>query len=185
MRFAVVLLAATALGCAGKPQPAAPDPAIVAAAPDTVTIRDPETERELARARVQLLERNARLADMERRLAEATTELVRAMARLRTLATRAEAASKEAQRIAPEAGETLYAQARILYYGYLDYPRALATLEEAAKSLPNSAEVTLTRALLYRRFGRWQEAYALFVRSSELNPRDLSAYIVGKSTGKH
>jgi TolB-like protein len=90
---------------------------------------------------------------------------------------RAEAALKEAQRIAPEAGETFYAQARITYYGYYDFTRALATLEEAAKSLPNSAEVTITRALLYRRFGRWQEAYALFVRSSELNPRDLLPYI--------
>ncbi|MEO6059171.1 MAG: SH3 domain-containing protein [Candidatus Limnocylindria bacterium] len=97
MRFAVVLLAATAIGCAGKPHPAAPAPAIVRAAPDTVTVRDPETERELARARVQLLERTARLADMERRLAESTTEVVRAMARLRTLATRAEAASAIAE----------------------------------------------------------------------------------------
>ena len=35
----------------------------------------------------------------------------------------------------------------------------------------------MTRALLYRRFGRWQEAYALFVRASELNPQDLSGYI--------
>ncbi|MFL6515171.1 MAG: hypothetical protein ACJ8M1_09135, partial [Chthoniobacterales bacterium] len=89
---------------------------------------------------------------------------------------RAEAALREAQRIAPKAGETLHAQARVTYYGYLDYTTALATLEEAAKSLPNSAEVTMTRALLYRRFGRMQEAYALFVRCSELNPRDLVAY---------
>jgi tetratricopeptide (TPR) repeat protein len=35
----------------------------------------------------------------------------------------------------------------------------------------------MTRALLYRRFGRWQEAYAQFVRASELNPQDLLAYI--------
>jgi TolB-like protein/class 3 adenylate cyclase len=90
---------------------------------------------------------------------------------------RAEAALKEAQRIAPEAGETLHAQARVTYYGYLDFTGALTTLEEAAKSLPNNAEVTMTRAFLYRRFGRWQEAYALFVRSSELDPRDLLAYI--------
>ncbi len=91
--------------------------------------------------------------------------------------TRAEAALKEAQRIAPEAGETLHAQSRVIYYGYYDFPRALATLELAAKSLPNNAEVTLTRGLLYRRFGRWQEAYAQFVRSTELNPQDLLAYI--------
>lgn len=66
-------------------------------APETVTVRDPELERELARSRVQLLERTAQLADMDRRLGEATTEVVRAMARLRTLATRAEAASAIAE----------------------------------------------------------------------------------------
>ena len=89
---------------------------------------------------------------------------------------RAEAALKEAQHIAPEAGETLHAQARIIYYGYLDFPRALTTLERAAKLLPNSAEVTLTRAFLYRRFGRWQEAYDQFERATELNPQDPTGY---------
>src|SRR5207253_2747380 len=91
--------------------------------------------------------------------------------------TRAEASLQEAKRLAPEADETYYAQSRVAYYGYLDFTRAQGNLEQAAKSLPNNADVTLTRALLYRRFGRWQEAYALFVRASELNPRDLSGYI--------
>jgi len=91
--------------------------------------------------------------------------------------TRAEAALREAQRLAPDAGETYYAQSRVTYYGYNDFKGALANLEQAAKSLPNRAEVALTRGLLYRRFGRWQEAYAQFVRSSELNPQDLLSYI--------
>jgi TolB-like protein/class 3 adenylate cyclase len=97
---------------------------------------------------------------------------------------RAEAALKEAQRIAPEAGETLHAQARVIYYGYLDFPRALATLERAAKLLPNSAEVTLTRAFLYRRFGRWQEAYAQFERATELNPQDPTGYYSAADTAR-
>ena len=91
---------------------------------------------------------------------------------------RAEAALKEAQRLAPEAGETLHAESRVIYYGYADFKRALATLEQAAKTLPNNAEVAMTRALLYRRFGRWQEAYSLFVRETELNPHDLTAYLL-------
>jgi TolB-like protein len=89
---------------------------------------------------------------------------------------RAEAALKEAQRLTPEAGETLHAEARVIYYGYRDFSRALATLERAAKLLPNSAEVTLTRAFLYRRFGRWQEAYAQFQRATELSPEDPTGY---------
>ena len=103
MRHAVPLLvAAFAIGCAGKPQPVAtpapaPAPTVVHAPPETVIVRDPDLERELARTKVLLLERTARLADMDRRLEEATTEVVRAMARLRTLATRAEAASAIAE----------------------------------------------------------------------------------------
>jgi TolB-like protein/class 3 adenylate cyclase len=89
---------------------------------------------------------------------------------------RAEAALKEAHRLAPEAGETLHAEARVIYYGYRDFRRALTTLERAANLLPNSAEVTLTRAFLYRRFGRWQEAYAQFERATELNPQDPTGY---------
>jgi TolB-like protein len=90
--------------------------------------------------------------------------------------TRAETALKEAQRIAPEAGETYYAQSRVIYYGYRDFNKALMILEQAAKTLPNSADVTLTRALLYRRFGRWQEAFAQFQRTMELNPQDPFSY---------
>lgn len=98
MRFAVLLvLAASAIACAGKPSTTTPTPRDRRDAAGAVTVRDPDTERELSRLKVQLLERNARLADMDRRLAEATTEVVRAMARLRTLATRAEAASAIAE----------------------------------------------------------------------------------------
>ena len=100
MRLLAVLLAATTLGCAAKPQPApspVPAPTPVAATVETVTVRDPDMAQELGRTKVLLLERNAKIADMERRLNEATTEVVRAMARLRTLATRAEAASAIAE----------------------------------------------------------------------------------------
>ena len=108
MRVAIVILAVAVVACTPALPPAAPPAPVVAAptpppapvvvaAPETVTVRDPETERELARLRVQLLERSAQLAEMERRLGETTTEVVRAMARSRTLATRAEAASAIAE----------------------------------------------------------------------------------------
>lgn len=100
MRFVVLpFLLLAAASCGGAPQRTAPAPApaTVRAVPETVTVRDPVMAGELARTKVLLLERNARIADMVRRLAEATTEVVRAMARLRTLATRAEAASAIAE----------------------------------------------------------------------------------------
>jgi len=100
------------------PVVAAPPPAPVRAAPETVTVRDPDLERESARLRMSLLERSAQLADVQRRLDEATTEVVRAMARSRTLATRAEAASAIAeaevtlQRLRGGAGQQVPPEAR-------------------------------------------------------------------------
>jgi TolB-like protein/class 3 adenylate cyclase len=98
---------------------------------------------------------------------------------------RAEEALKGAQRLAPQAGETFHAESRVIYYGYGDFKRALAILEQAAKTLPNNAEVAMTRALLYRRFGRWQEAYSLFVRETELNPHDLTAYLLAAAVAQN
>lgn len=116
-------------------------------------------------------------------LAEANTQLYRNDPSKPEFRSRADSAVKEAKRIAPDAGETLHAEARLIYYGERDYHKALAKLEEAAQSLPNSAEVTTTRALLYRRFGRFQEALAQFNRASELNPEEpFNYYTAGVAT---
>jgi TolB-like protein/class 3 adenylate cyclase/tetratricopeptide (TPR) repeat protein len=125
---------------------------------------------------VELLEqavaRDRQFADGYRALAEANIQLSRYEMVTHDYRDRAEQALKDAQRIAPEAGETILAQARIIYYGYYDFEKALTTLERAAKLLPNNIEVIVTRALLYRRFGRWQEAFAQLERAAELNPKD-------------
>ncbi len=103
MRVSLVVLAAVLTACAARqPPPAAPTPvaavpAPACAAPETVTVKDPDTMRELARLRMGLLERSAQLDATQDRLDEATTEVVRAMARSRSLATRAEAASAIAE----------------------------------------------------------------------------------------
>ncbi len=102
MRITPLLLAAPLAACAGAPAPSqAPAPVQAAAparaAPETVTVRDPEAQREVVRLRIALLERSAQLAEAQQRLDETTTEVVRAMARSRTLATRAEAASAMAE----------------------------------------------------------------------------------------
>lgn len=112
MRIALTLgLVITGLtACAGHPHASgtAPVPADAAAPPHRAPVpapaRNPESDREIARLRSQLQERNGeitglqgQIADLQRRLSEAMNEAVRAMARLRTLATRAEAASAMAE----------------------------------------------------------------------------------------
>jgi len=104
MRFLLVMLSvAVVAACASRqPPPAAPPPVVVPPPPPapetvTVTVRDPDLERENLRLRMSLMERSAQLAAATRRLDEATTDVVRAMARLRSVATRAEAASAIAE----------------------------------------------------------------------------------------
>lgn len=102
-RLGTLLLgAASSIGCSGHAAAPAPAPAATARSdstrpPRVVTVRDTALEHEAASLRLQLLERDAQVADLQRRLDEAMTEVVRAMARMRTLATRAEAASAMAE----------------------------------------------------------------------------------------
>jgi hypothetical protein len=100
MRVTPLLLAVPLAACAGRqatPNAPAPTRAAARAAPEIVTVRDPDAQREVVRLRMALFERSAQLAESQQRLDEATTEVVRAMARSRTLATRAEAASAMAE----------------------------------------------------------------------------------------
>lgn len=64
---------------------------------DTVTIRDPELERRLGRLELQLLEKEAQVADLQLRLDDTREEVVRTLAKLQTVASRAEAASGMAE----------------------------------------------------------------------------------------
>ena len=105
--LALALTVASLTACAKHQQESAPTP--VRADPSApqqarAQARNPEADREIARLRSQLQDRNAQIeglqgeiADLQRRLTEAMSEAVRAMARLRTLATRAEAASAMAE----------------------------------------------------------------------------------------
>jgi hypothetical protein len=97
----LVLLAA----CGSRPEPAPrpapaliPDPAPVSVLAETVTVvRDPALERDLADARLRLLELRAQIGDLREQLDEARREVVRSLAKLQTGASRAEAASAMAE----------------------------------------------------------------------------------------
>jgi TolB-like protein/Tfp pilus assembly protein PilF/predicted Ser/Thr protein kinase len=94
----------------------------------------------------------------------------------------ADAALKEAFRIRPNAGEAHLAKAWHLYNGHLDYDAALAELQIARRSLPNSPGIFSLTAYIQRRQGRWEEAIRNLERAIELDPRDLDRlYQIGVS----
>jgi TolB-like protein/Tfp pilus assembly protein PilF len=86
----------------------------------------------------------------------------------------AEAAVQEAFRIRPNAGEAHYVRAWHLYNGYLDYEGALAELEVARRSLPNSPGIFFLMGCIQRRQGRWEESTRNLERALELDPRNVN-----------
>jgi uncharacterized coiled-coil protein SlyX len=103
LRPVILLIAAAALTACASSTP----PSSTTATPrratatrqrvETVTVRDPELERRLARLELRVLEKEAHVDELQRRLDDARDEVVRTMAKLRTLASRAEAASAMAE----------------------------------------------------------------------------------------
>jgi uncharacterized coiled-coil protein SlyX len=79
-----------------------PDPAPTRTTParvvrETVTVRDPELERRLARLELRTIEKETQVDELQTRLEDARDEVVKTMAKLETLASRAEAASAMAE----------------------------------------------------------------------------------------
>jgi uncharacterized coiled-coil protein SlyX len=85
-----------------KPEPA-PAPQTTPTRPvtrvvrETVTVRDPELERRVARLELRVIEKEAQVEELQSRLDDTRDEVVRTMAKLQTLASRAEAASAMAE----------------------------------------------------------------------------------------
>jgi uncharacterized coiled-coil protein SlyX len=80
-----------------KAKPAPPPAPVIKVVHDTVTVRDPELDKRVARLELQLYSRDAQVEDLQLRLDETRAEVVRAMAKLRTVASRAQAASAMAE----------------------------------------------------------------------------------------
>jgi serine/threonine-protein kinase len=87
----------------------------------------------------------------------------------------AQAAVESALRLRPDAGEAHLAHAAHLYYGYLDYDRALAELETANQALPNDPRLFELKAYIERRRagGSQEEALRNLERAVELDPRNV------------
>ena len=95
--------ASITLACSKSSTPpvTTPEPAVVAAPPDTVvrtvTVTDPALERRNANLQLRLLEKDAQIRDLQNKLDRAIREVVRTMAKLQSSASRAEAASARAE----------------------------------------------------------------------------------------
>jgi uncharacterized coiled-coil protein SlyX len=115
--FALLAAAAVGAACASQPQPGPPPaPRVVH---DTVTVRDAEQDKRIARLELQVLARDAQIEDLQTKLDDTRAEVVRAMAKLQSGASRAQAASA-------------MAEAEV----------ALQTMKSGSQNPPEAAEIT-------------------------------------------
>jgi TolB-like protein/DNA-binding winged helix-turn-helix (wHTH) protein/Flp pilus assembly protein TadD len=84
----------------------------------------------------------------------------------------AKAEAEEALRLRPGLGEAQLALAYTYFRGSRDYDRALQELERAGELLPNSAEVPLAAAYIYKWQNKFAERIAALRRAETLDPRD-------------
>lgn len=94
LRLWFAILAVAAIGAACQPTAKPPAPKVVR---DTVTVRDPEQDKRIARLELQLLASDAQIEDLQTKLEDTRAEVVRAMAKLQSGASRAQAASAMAE----------------------------------------------------------------------------------------
>lgn len=94
---------------------------------------------------------------------------------------KARAEAEEAVRIRPELGEAHLALTHYYLFGQDDHDRALRELNRAAELLPNSAEVPLTAAFIYKRQTRFRERIAVLHRAEALDP--LNRTVLAKTIG--
>ena len=85
----------------------------------------------------------------------------------------ADAAVKAAIRLRPQAGESHFARAEQLYYGYRDYDGALKELQLARQTLPNDPEILELTGYILRRRGKSEEGLQFIQRALDLDPRNF------------
>lgn len=85
---------------------------------------------------------------------------------------RAESALQRARSLRPDDGEVHLASGLIRYWGYRDYPAAIAELQAAARLLPNDPRACSWLGWVLRRQGQWAECIPYFERAVALDPRN-------------
>ena len=87
----------------------------------------------------------------------------------------AERALSTAQKLQPNAPETLLAQAYFQYWVLRDYEAAKTTFGLVRKVLPGSSEVPAALALITRRQGHWDESITYWEQSLALDPLNFQS----------
>jgi len=105
------------------------------------------------------------------RLSQARTRMARTLddPELREAALNALA---EARALKPDLLEAEIAWAVYLYHGQFEYEKALSALESLGERGERNPDVLQLKAWLYRRLGRYGDAYRTMLMSYELDPRD-------------
>ncbi len=85
----------------------------------------------------------------------------------------AEKALEALSRLQPNAGETHIARANHYYSAYRDYDRALAELEVARSTTPNSPRIFELTGFMARRRGAHEDGVRNLQRAAELDPRNF------------
>ena len=120
----------------------------------------------------QALKRDPSFASAYYQLAHAHDQLyVRAIDHTTDRLKLAEAAIESLRRLRPDSGEAHLAQAKHLYWGYLDYDNARNELAAARRVLPNDPIVFLLLGYLDRRQGRWDDSLKNMQQALSLDPR--------------
>ena len=86
----------------------------------------------------------------------------------------AKAALENAQKLQPNAPETLLFTGYYQYWVLHDYGLAKATFERVSKKLPGNSEVLYALAAIARSEGHWDESIAYWERGLALNPRNTA-----------
>jgi serine/threonine protein kinase/tetratricopeptide (TPR) repeat protein len=88
---------------------------------------------------------------------------------------RARAEAEEALRLRPDLGEAHLALTHCYLWADKNYDLALAELSRTAELLPNSPEVPVTAAYIYKRQNRLRDRIAALLRAETLDPRNIRA----------
>jgi TolB-like protein/predicted Zn-dependent protease len=86
----------------------------------------------------------------------------------------AKAALENAQKLQPNAPETLLFTGYYQYWVLQDYRLAKTTFEHVSKKLPGNSEVLYALAAIARSEGHWDESIAYWERGLALNPRNTA-----------